>query len=88
MEDLNLDAPKTKAFAGAIGSVSKSARKTLLVLPEYDSNVYLSGRNIAGNKTTVLSDMNTYDLVNANVVIFTESAAKFFTEEAMEVVEG
>ena len=88
MEDLKMDAPKTKSFAGVIGAVTKNARKTLLVLPEYDTNVYLSSRNIAGNRTTVLSDMNTYDIVNANTVVLTESAAKFFTEEGIEVVEG
>lgn len=88
MEDLKMDAPKTKSFAGVMGAVTKNARKTLLVLPEYDSNVYLSSRNIAGNRTTVLSDMNTYEIVNANTVVLTESAAKFFTEEAIEVVEG
>jgi large subunit ribosomal protein L4 len=88
LEDLKLDAPKTKMFIDMLGKVSNGARKSLLVLPEYDTNVYLSGRNIQSNKTVVLSDMNTYDLLNANVVIFTESTAKFFTEEAIEVVEG
>ncbi|MBL7713535.1 MAG: 50S ribosomal protein L4 [Chitinophagaceae bacterium] len=88
VEDLSIDTPKTKTFVDVLGKVSKNARKTLLVLPEYDTNVYLSARNIASNKTVVLSDMNTYDLVNANVVILTESTAKFFTEEAIEVVEG
>jgi len=51
-----------------------------VILPEYDANVYLSGRNIVNNKTVVLSDMNTYDLTNTNVVIITESAAKMFNE--------
>jgi large subunit ribosomal protein L4 len=88
VEDLNMDTPKTKTFVDVLGNVSNNARKTLLVLPEYDTNVYLSARNIPSNKTVVLSDMNTYDLVNANVIIFTESTAKFFTEEAIEVVEG
>jgi large subunit ribosomal protein L4 len=88
VEDLNMDTPKTKAFTTVLSSVSKNARKTLLVLPEYNTNVYLSARNIASNKTVVLSDMNTYDLVNASVIIFTESTAKFFTEEAIEVVEA
>jgi large subunit ribosomal protein L4 len=83
-----MDTPKTKAFTTVLSSVSKNARKTLLVLPEYNTNVYLSARNIASNKTVVLSDMNTYDLVNASVIIFTESTAKFFTEEAIEVVEA
>lgn len=88
VEDFNIDTPKTKAFTSVLSSVSNNARKTLLVLPEYNTNVYLSARNIQSNKTVVLSDMNTYDLVNANVIIFTESTAKFFTEEAIEVVEA
>lgn len=80
VEDLKLDAPKTKDFTAMLGSVQQNARKSLFVVPEYDSNVYLSSRNLSGNKTMVLSDMNTYDLVNAQVVIFTESAAKLFSE--------
>ncbi|MDI9318852.1 MAG: 50S ribosomal protein L4 [Phycisphaerales bacterium] len=88
VEDFNIEAPKTKAFTSVLSSVSNNARKTLLVLPEYNSNVYLSARNIASNKTVVLSDMNTYDLVNASVIIFTESTAKFFSEDAIEVVEA
>ena len=88
VEDFNLDTPKTKTFVDVLANVSKNARKTLLVLPEYDTNVYLSARNISNNKTVVLSDMNTYDLVNASIIILSESTAKFFTEEAIEVVEG
>ncbi|MCC6185696.1 MAG: 50S ribosomal protein L4 [Chitinophagaceae bacterium] len=88
VEDFNIEAPKTKTFTTVLSSVSNNARKTLLVLPEYDTNVYLSARNIAINKTVVLSDINTYDLVNDNIIILTESTAKFFTEEAIEVVEG
>lgn len=84
LEDLNLESPKTKMLAETLNSVTKGARKSLLVLPEYNTNVYLSTRNLQNNKTVVLSDMNTYDLVDANVLIFTESAAKFFSEEAIE----
>jgi len=88
VEDFNIETPKTKTFTSVLSSVSNNARKTLLVLPEYNTNVYLSARNIASNKTVVLSDMNTYDLVNASVIIFTESTAKFFSEDAIEVVEA
>jgi large subunit ribosomal protein L4 len=80
VEDLKLSAPKTKDFSTMLGSVQQGTRKSLFVVPEYDANVYLSSRNLSGNKTMVLSDMNTYDLVNAQVVIFTESAAKLFSE--------
>ncbi|RYE16743.1 MAG: 50S ribosomal protein L4 [Sphingobacteriales bacterium] len=89
VEDLNLDSPKTKAFAGMMGSLSSGKTpKSLFVTPEFNSNVYLSGRNLSRNKTVVLSDMNTYDLVNAQVVIFTESAAKMFSAEEAETAQA
>jgi large subunit ribosomal protein L4 len=65
-----------------LGIVAANARKTMLIIPEYNANVYLSARNLSNNKTVVLSDMNTYDLMNASVLVFTEGAAKMFTEEA------
>ncbi len=80
LEDLKLETPKTKDFSAMLSALRGDSRKTMVVLPEHDSNVYLSGRNLANNKTVVLSDMNTYDLTNTGVVIFTESAAKMFTE--------
>ena len=82
IEDLSLEAPKTKDFATMIGTVGANARRTMLVIPEYNSNVLLSGRNLQNHKTVVLSDMNTYDLMNASTLVFTEGAAKMFTEEA------
>lgn len=81
VEDLKMDAPKTKDMAAILGKLQGDSRKSLFILPDVDTNVYLSARNIASNKTKVLSDVNTYDLVNANVLILTESAAKLFTEE-------
>lgn len=80
VEDFNLSAPKTKDFAVTLGALKGENRKSLIVLPEYDTNVYLSARNLQDNKTVILSDMNTYDLVNSSVLIFTESAAKLFQE--------
>lgn len=86
IEDPKMDAPKTKEFTSILSALRGDSRKTLFVLPEYDTNVYLSGRNLQNNKTIVLSDMNTYDLVNSQVIIITETAAKMFTEEAVEEV--
>jgi len=84
VEDLKMDAPKTKDFSAILDTLRGDKWKTMFVMPEHDANVYLSGRNLSDNKTVVLSDMNTYDLTNAHVVIFTESAAKMFNEEAVE----
>jgi len=81
VEDVKMDAPKTKDFAGILKSLQVNKKKTLFVLPEYNDNVYLSLRNIPGVQGLLLSDVNTYDIVNANVLVLTESVAKIFTEE-------
>jgi large subunit ribosomal protein L4 len=81
VEDITMDAPKSKAFASILKSLQVSDKKTLFVLPDYNDNVYLSLRNIPGVQGTLLSDVNTYDIVNANVLLLTESAAKIFTEK-------
>lgn len=86
LEDVNLDAPKTKAFSTILKSMNIGHKKALFVIPEYNDNLYLSLRNVNGVSGTLLSDMNTYDILNANVLVLTESAAKLFTEteEAVE----
>ncbi|MBN9482342.1 MAG: 50S ribosomal protein L4 [Bacteroidetes bacterium 43-93] len=83
LEDVKLEAPKTKEMATVLGKL-KGEQKSLFIMPEHDMNLYLSCRNLQRNKTVVLSDMNTYDLVNAQVVVLTETAAKMFTEAAVE----
>jgi len=82
VEDVKMDAPKSKQFATILKSLNLSDKKVLFVLPEDSENVYLSLRNIPGVKGTLLSDVNTYDIVNAGTVVFSESVAKIFTEEA------
>jgi large subunit ribosomal protein L4 len=82
-----MDAPKSKQFAGILKSLQLSDKKILFVLPEDSENLYLSLRNIPTVQGTLLSDVNTYDIVNAGVLVFTESVAKIFTEEE-EAVEA
>jgi large subunit ribosomal protein L4 len=84
LEDINLDTPKTKTFSGIINSLNLVRRKALVVIPEYNDNLYLSLRNVQGVSGTVISDMNTYDILNANVLVLTESAAKLFSMEEVE----
>ncbi len=81
VEDVTMDAPKSKQFAGILKSLQVDNKKTLFVLPDYNDNVYLSLRNIPGVQGILLSDINTYDIVNAKVLVFTENAAKIFSEE-------
>jgi large subunit ribosomal protein L4 len=84
VEDVTMDTPKTKQFMGILNSLNIGGKKTLFVLPEYNDNVYLSLRNVPAVNGTLLSDINTYDIVNANVLVLTESAAKMFTLEEAE----
>ncbi|MFZ4057193.1 MAG: 50S ribosomal protein L4 [Ferruginibacter sp.] len=86
VEDVTMDTPKSKQFAGILKNLQLSDKKTLFVIPEYNENVYLSLRNITGVQGCPISDVNTYDIVNANVLVFTESVAKIFSEE--EVAEA
>jgi large subunit ribosomal protein L4 len=81
VEDVTMGSPKTKDFAGILTNLKVSDKKALFVIPEYNDNVYMSSRNIPSVLTTLLSDLNTYDLVNADVIVFTESAAKIFSED-------
>jgi len=84
VEDMTLDTPKTKGFTDMLTNLEVYGKKTLFVMPEYNDNVYLSYRNVPFVKGTLLSDMNTYDVVNADVLILTEGAAKIFTEAETE----
>lgn len=81
VEDVKMDAPKTKSFASMLSSLNLGSKKTLFVTPEFDDVVYASARNIPSVLATVLADMNTYDVMNADVLLMSESAAKIFTEE-------
>jgi len=81
LEDVALETPKTKQLAGILKSINVADKKTLFVTTEHNDNIYLSLRNIPSIKGTSLSDVNTYDIVNANVLVFTESVAKIFSEE-------
>ncbi|MCX6323214.1 MAG: 50S ribosomal protein L4 [Sphingobacteriales bacterium] len=80
LEDVVMDAPKTKTFAGMLKSLNIGNKKALFVIPEYNNNMYLSLRNVQGVNGTLLSDMNTYDILDANVLVLLESAAKLFSE--------
>jgi len=78
VEDVNLEAPKTKTFQGILNSLKVGEKKIMFVTAEYNDNVYVSSRNIPSVLTTLLSDVNTYDLVNSEAVVLTESAALIF----------
>jgi large subunit ribosomal protein L4 len=78
VEDINLETPKTKQLVGILNSIKVGDKKLMLVSPEYNDNLYRSLRNVPSVLGVLLSDMNTYDIVNSEVLVLTESAAKVF----------
>lgn len=76
VEDITMDAPKTKQLVDVMKSLNVADKKTLVILAEYNDNLYLSTRNIPNVASTLLADINTYDIMNADVLVITENAAK------------
>ena len=81
VEDINFDVPKTKQVYDVMKVLNVADKKTLIIIPEYNDNLYLSTRNVPNIASTLLSDINTYDIINADVLVLTETAAKVFSEE-------
>ncbi|MGB3946471.1 MAG: 50S ribosomal protein L4 [Bacteroidia bacterium] len=76
LEDFSFETPKTKKYADLINNLTLSNKKTLLVLGESNKNVYLSSRNLSNSKVVTASELNTYDILNANNILFVESSIK------------
>ena len=85
IEEINMDMPKTKELVAAMQALNLSDKKTLIVLPEYNDNLYLSTRNVPNVASTLLADINTYEIMNADVLVLTENTAKIFADDT-EVV--
>src|SRR5450755_4587322 len=88
VEDIELKEPKTSEMAALLGGLKLNGKKALFIIPEYNDNLHLSLRNIRGIESRLLADMNTYDIVNAEILVLTESAAKMFAEEEKEEVKA
>jgi len=84
VEDMTLESPKTKEFVGVMKSLNVACKMALFVLPDYNDNLYLSFRNIPKLEGVLLADINTYDIVNADVLVLFETAAKVFSEDSKE----
>ncbi|MCM1521506.1 MAG: 50S ribosomal protein L4 [Muribaculaceae bacterium] len=74
VEDLNLDAPKTKDFVNFAKNLKVEGKKILFILPSENKNVTLSARNVPDTKTMVAKDVNTYAVMNSNAIILSEGA--------------
>jgi|SRR5687768_13011513 len=85
VEDVKLEAPKTKELANILKSLKADNKKVLILTGEQEDNFHLSFRNIPNVKGYQFNDMNTYDIVNSSVIVLTESAVKSIVEDVKEV---
>ena len=81
VEDITMETPKTKTFIDILGNLKVADKKAMFIMPENNDNVERSIRNVPSVLGVLLSDINTYDILNSEVLILTESAAKIFSEE-------
>lgn len=78
LEDFTFEVPKTREFVSLTKKLNISNKKLLMILLETNKNVYLSARNIAGASVQTTSGLNTYRVLNSDVVVFTESSLSYF----------
>lgn len=76
VEDFNFEAPKTKDFVNISKNLKVDGKKLLLLLPEANKNVFLSARNLQKAHVMVAKDVNTYKILDADVLIVTENSLK------------
>ncbi|MFC0877948.1 50S ribosomal protein L4 [Saccharicrinis sp. FJH2] len=76
LEDFAFEAPKTKSFIELKENLKVADKKSLLVLPEVNKNVYLSARNLQDSKVATLSGLNTYRIMNCKCLMLTTSAVE------------
>lgn len=80
VEDFDLVAPKTKDFVNIVKSLNADNKKTLLLLPSVNKNVYLSARNLQRSEVMTASALNAYKVLNADVLVI--------TEKSLEAIDG
>ena len=74
VEDFNLEAPKTKEFVAIAKNLKIDGKKSLFLMAETNNNVYLSARNLKGSEVMEANKLNTYKVLNADVLVITEKS--------------
>ena len=88
VEDFNFDAPSTKSFVEVLNNLKVSEKKQLFVLPSNNKVVYLSARNLKGTQMAIASDINTYGIMNAEVLVVTESSLEIINNTLNKTKEA
>ena len=88
VEDFNFETPSTKAFVDVLNNLKVSEKKQLFVLPSSNKAVYLSARNLRGTQMAIASDINTYGIMNAEVLVVTESSLEIINNTLNKTKEA
>lgn len=81
VENFNFNTPKTKEFVAVLNNLKINGSKVLMVLPDDNSNVYLSGRNIPKTQIVRAQDLNTYDILHADHLVIVKDAVEKINEQ-------
>jgi len=76
LEDFKLDNPKTKAYSEILNSLKVSDNRSLLILSTANDNIVRSSNNIPGAEVSIVSELNTYDILKAKNLVLLESSVK------------
>ena len=82
VEDFTLEAPKTSDFANIQKNLKIDDKKSLFVINERNKNIYLSSRNLHNSKVVTVSELNTYEIMNASALLFVESSLDVLQKKA------
>ncbi|MBS4012466.1 MAG: 50S ribosomal protein L4 [Bacteroidetes bacterium] len=74
IEDFSFEQPKTKQYISMLNNLSLSDKKSLLVIPDVDRNIILSARNLPKTSVVLASDLNTYQILDAQRILLVESS--------------
>ena len=80
VEDFSFEAPSTKVFVDMLNKLNVSEKKQLFVLPSSNKNVYLSARNLKKTDMVMASNLNTYGIVNSDVLVISEGSLEIISE--------
>ena len=79
VEDFSFEAPKTKEFVSFKKNINVAeGARSLVVLPDYDKNMYLSARNVERSEVTIAANLNTYEIMKAKTLVLFESTIEQF----------
>jgi large subunit ribosomal protein L4 len=76
VEDFTMEAPKTKEFVDITKNLKVDGKKVLVLMPETNKNVYMSARNLQRAEVLEAQNVNTYKILNADVLVITEGSLK------------